>query len=524
MNFFDMMKEVNDFTHTENGAGAYRSTGNAVLDAFGSLGGMMHSDASSILNTFLKAFEEDEYMSMRMLFYFRDVRGGQGMRRLFRIILRYLAQNYPDYVIHNMDNILFFGRGDDYLVLLGTKCEKPMIDFIRQTLNEDMFEVGQGRSCSLLAKWLPSENTSSQETRDLATKIRRGLGMSSKEYRKLLSFLRKNIDVVERKMSANQWDEIDFNKIPSKASMIYSDAFFQHVKKNYIEYLKGLATGDSKINAGALFPVDIIHKVMDNIYHPSGKDIIIQSALWDALPDYFEGKEESGICVVDTSGSMSGQPMEVAISLGMYCADKCRGPYHGKFITFSSNPALQEIKGTNIYEKVNHMQRSDWGMNTNLEKVFDLILNTAIKNHCKQSDIPAKLYIISDMQFDAATNSYVYGYDSRGRRTMKSDSNMTFMDQMRQKYAEHGYMIPAIVYWNVRASKCGMFQQRFGDTDCCMVSGYSPSLFKAVIEGTEYEEVINEYGKVEIKQKIDPMTVMLTTLNNERYNRVWGGQ
>ena len=161
MNFFDMMKEVNDFTYTENGAGAYRSTGNAVLDAFGSLGGMMHSNTSSILETFLKAFHEDEYMSMRMLFYFRDVRGGQGMRRLFRIILRYLAQNYPDYVIHNMDNILFFGRGDDYLVLLGTKCEKPMIDFIRQTIAEDMFEVGRGRNCSLLAKWLPSENTSS---------------------------------------------------------------------------------------------------------------------------------------------------------------------------------------------------------------------------------------------------------------------------------------------------------------------------------------------------------------------------
>lgn len=523
MNFFEMMQEVNDFTLTENGAGAYRSTGNAVLDAFGTLGGMMHSDTSSILNVFLKAFEEDAYMSMRMLFYFRDIRGGQGMRRLFRIILRYLAQNYPEYVIHNMDNILFFGRGDDYLVLLGTKCEKPMIDFIRQVLNEDIIEVGQDRSCSLLAKWLPSENTSSPETRAFASRIRKGLGMSSREYRKLLSFLRKNIDVVERKMSANQWDEIDFNKIPSRASMIYSDAFFQHVKENYMEYLKGLATGDSKINAGALFPVDIIHKVMSDLYHPSAKDIIIQSALWDALPNYFEGKDETGICVVDTSGSMSGQPMEVAISLGMYCADKCRGPYHGKFITFSESPELQTIKGSNIYEKVNHIERSAWGMNTNLEKVFDLILDTAIKNHCKQSDIPAKLYIISDMQFDDATGNYAY-YNRTTKKFNTKKSNMTFMSSMRQKYADHGYMIPAIVYWNVRASKCGMFQQRFGDTDCCMVSGYSPSLFKAVIEGTEYEEVINEHGKVEVKQKIDPMTVMLTTLNNERYNRVWGGQ
>lgn len=514
MNFFDMMKEVNDFTYTENGAEAYRSTGNAVLDAFGSLGGMMHSSAEVILPTFYKAFNEDRNLSMRMLFYFRDIRGGQGMRRLFRIILRSLAKNYPDYVTNNLDNILFYGRGDDYLVLFDTPCEKAMIQYIRDTLTEDVRATNSKYPCSLLAKWLPSENTSSNETRQLAVRMRNGLRITSKQYRKLLSFLRKNIDVVECKMSANQWDQIDFSKLPSRASMIYSDAFYNHVKKNYIEYLKNLATGDSKINAGALFPVDIIHKVFTSLYKHTEKDVIIQSALWDALPNYLEGKEETGICVVDTSGSMSGQPIEVAISLGMYCADKCVGPYKGKFITFSSHPELQEIKGKDIYSKVSNLQHAHWNMNTNLEAVFDLILDTAIKNKCKQKDVPAKLYIISDMQFDSAVHD---------RYNNRSNIRMTFMDGMRKKYSDHGYILPAIVYWNVRASKCGMFQQRFGDTDCCMVSGYSSSLFKAVIEGTEYQEIINEFGKAEIKQKIDPMTVMLKTLNNERYDRVWGG-
>lgn len=514
MNFFDMMKEVNDFTYTENGAGAYRSTGNAVLDAFGSLGGMMHSPAEVILPTFYKAFNEDRNLSMRMLFYFRDIRGGQGMRRLFRIILRSLAKNYPDYVTNNLDNILFYGRGDDYLVLFDTPCEEAMIRCIRDTLEEDVRATNSKYPCSLLAKWLPSENTSSNETRQLAVRVRNGLRITSKHYRKLLSFLRKNIDVVERKMSANQWDQIDFSKLPSRASMIYSDAFYNHVKKNYIEYLKNLATGDSKINAGALFPVDIIHKVSTSLYKHTEKDVIIQSALWDALPNYLEGKEETGICVVDTSGSMSGQPIEVAISLGMYCADKCVGPYKGKFITFSSHPELQEIKGKDIYSKVSNLQRAHWEMNTNLEAVFDLILDTAIKNKCKQKDVPAKLYIISDMQFDSAIHD---------RYNKQSNIRMTFMDRMRKKYADNGYILPSIVYWNVRASRCGMFQQRFGDTDCCMVSGYSASLFKAVIEGTEYEEVINEFGRTEIKQRIDPMTVMLKALNNERYNKVWGG-
>jgi hypothetical protein len=514
MNFFDMMKEVNDFTYTENGAGAYCSTGNAVLDAFGSLGGMMHSSAEDILSTFYRAFNEDRKLSMRMLFYFRDVRGGQGMRRLFRIILRSLAKNYPDYVNNNLDNILFYGRGDDYLVLFDTPCEKSMIKYVKDTLSEDIHMANANYPCSLLAKWLPSENTSSNETRQFAIKMRNGLHITSKQYRKMLSFLRNHIDVVERKMSANEWDEIDFTKLPSKASMIYSDAFYNHVKQNYIQYLKNLATGEAKINAATLFPVDIIHKVMSTSYKHTEKDVIIQSALWDALPNYLEGKEETGICVVDTSGSMSGQPIEVAISLGMYCADKCVGPYKGKFITFSANPELQEVKGKDIYAKVSNLQRAHWDMNTNLEAVFDLILNTAIKNKCKQKDVPAKLYIISDMQFDSAV------YD---RYNKHSNIGMTFMDSMRKKYADNGYILPAIVYWNVRASKCGMFQKRFGDTDCCMVSGYSASLFKAVIEGTEYEEIITEFGRTEIKQKIDPMTVMLKTLNNERYDKVWGG-
>lgn len=519
-NFFDLMKEVNDFTYTENGAGAYRSTGDAVLDAFGSLGGMMHSDAHTILQTFYKAFNADRSLSMRMLFYFRDIRGGQGMRRLFRIIIRSLALTDPEFVVNNLDNILFFGRGDDYLVLLNTPIQNKVIECLYETIQQDLSALDGGYGCSLLAKWLPSENTSSNETRQYARIIREGFHMTSKQYRKMLSHLRAAIDVVERKMSANHWDEIEFDKLPAKAAMIYSDAFWNHIKTKYKDYLVSLAEGNAKINAASLFPVDIIHNVMTT--KKDEKNQIIYDAMWRALPDYFAGKEETGICVVDTSGSMSGQPMEVAISLGMYCADKCTGPYKGKFITFSAEPELQEIKGDNIYNKVRNLQNASWGMNTNIEAVFDLILNTAIKNHCSQKEIPAKLYIISDMQFDQATTNSYYSYTQKFREDNASKTG-SFMSKMRGKYAEHGYTLPALVYWNVRASKCGMFQQRYGDGDCCMVSGYSASLFKSVIEGTRYEEVINEYGQVEVKQKIDPMTVMLTTLNNERYDRVWGG-
>ena len=231
--------------------------------------------------------------------------------------------------------------------------------------------------------------------------------------------------------------------------------------------------------------------------------------MWNALPNYLEGLNETGICVVDTSGSMYGTPLEVALSLGIYCADKCNGPFKNHFLTFSSRPHLQEIVGETIVDKVANMERAGWEMNTNIEAVFNLILDTAIRNNLKQEDLPSKLYIISDMQFDTCIH-----VDERHK------FSGTFMDAMESKFAEHGYILPAIVYWNVRASNCGMFQKKFGDHNCCMVSGYSPSLFKSVIEGTDYIEEQKEDGTKITKQVIDPMTVMERTLNNERYDRV----
>ena len=298
--------------------------------------------------------------------------------------------------------------------------------------------------------------------------------------------------------------------------MIYSDAFYKHVKDNYESYLKDLASGNSKVNANALFPVDIIHRIYERIYnqHLTKKDIILNDAMWKALPNYFEeaGIDETGICVVDTSGSMCGTPLEVALSLGLYCADKAKGPFKDHFITFSARPKLQKIKGENIFEKVRGMERADWDMNTNIEAVFDLILETAVKNNMKQEDIPNKLYIISDMQWDYCVSSNTH------RRVHKE----TLIETMRNKYADYGYILPAIVYWNVRNSSCGMFQEDI-DSNCCFVSGYSPSLFKAVLLGTEYEEEISSSGEKITKVKLDPMTIMLNTLNSERYDPVWVG-
>ena len=499
--------DKNNLTTTENGAVAYNSTRNMCLDAFGSLGGMRKSSDEDIIRTFKNAFYEDRKLAMRMLFYFRDIRGGQGQRRVFRTIIKWLANNYKECVENNLDNILFYGRGDDYLCLLDTPVADSVNKYIKNKLLEDVSNMNNCREVSLLAKWLPSINTSSCETRKNAYKLINAWGWEPKNYRKILSALRAYIDVTERKMSSNSWEDINYSTVPSKASINYSNAFFAHDSKRYSKYLSDLNIGKSKVNAKALFPVDIIHKIYsnNNFYRPSDKDRILWDSMWKALPNYFEGKNETGICVCDTSGSMYGTPLEVALSLGMYCADKCTGPFANKFITFSSNPRLVEFKGNDIYEKVRNVVPII--ENTNIEKVFNLILDTALRNNCKNEDIPSKVYIISDMQFDSAQ-----GY--RYRR------NVPFMKIMRDKFEHAGYTLPSLIYWNVRASKCGMFHETVGGENCAMVSGYSPSLFKSIIEGTIYEETIDNNGNVRVKETIDPIIVMLTTLNNERYDRV----
>ena len=239
--------------------------------------------------------------------------------------------------------------------------------------------------------------------------------------------------------------------------------------------------------------------------------------MWKSLPNYLEGKEETGICMVDTSGSMYGTPYEVALSLGIYCADKCKGPFKNHFITFSENPELVSLQGADLVEKVSNIRCINAG-NTNFEAALDLILDTAVKYGTPQEDLPSKLYVISDMQFDVARCERHYtGW------SFKYTPTEPFMEKMRRKYEAHGYKLPSIVYWNVRASECGMFQQKFDGEDCAMVSGYSASLFKSIIEGTTYEEVVSEDGKSTKREKIDPLTVMLTTLNNPRYDKVWVG-
>lgn len=500
MNFTDLLEDAVNFTETENGAVALKSTKSGLLDAFGKLGAMRTNEATEIIKTFNLAFAEDKELAMKLLFYVRDIRGGQGERRVFRVIMNHLAKNKPEVVIKNLDNFAFYGRYDDLLCLLDTPVEREVLGYIYDTLKSDLKSVEQGGAPSLMAKWLPSAN-GTKNTRQVALKIVSCLNMSERTYRKTLSKLRRALDLVEIKIAENRYEEIEFSKLPSKAQMVYRELFMRKAQERYLAYLKELMTGKAKVNAGTLIPVDIVSKIMDK--NPSLAERYLYEAMWQNLPNYFEGRNETGLCVVDVSGSMCGVPMEVAISLGLYCADKCNGVFKNSFITFSEHPELVKVQGEDIVDKVLNMRNADWGYNTDFNKVLLLILDTAIQNNCSQSDLPNKLYVISDMQFDHANGS-----------------GNTLHRDWAKKFAEHGYEMPAIVYWNVRTSDCGMFQEDKNGTNVAMVSGYSPVLFKNVIDGTEYVETVNEKGEKVVKQQIDPMNVMLTTLQNERYDRV----
>lgn len=515
--FLEMLKDEDNFTITENGAIALKSTKNACLDAFSTLPIAGSMSEEYIIRTFSKAFAEDRAIAMRILFYVRDIRGGQGMRRVFRVCLKWLADNYPEYVRYNMKLIMEYGRADDYLCLEGTCVWTYVINRFYRILSEDWVHMEKGEPISLLAKWLPSENASSKETKRLAAIVRKGLGFSSKEYRQILSKLRAYSHVTETYMSARKWDEIIYDKVPARASLNYSEAFYRHDTEHYTNFLKKLAEGQTKINAKSLFPVDIIKRAFEKRWKCSPKDRILLNSMWEALPNYLEGVDETALCMVDTSGSMWGTPYDVAVSLGIYCADKCRGPFHNHFLTFAERPALCEISGEDIVEKVANLPCINAG-NTDLEAAFDLILRTAVDNNVKPEDLPSKLYIISDMQFDEARKGYEYTW-APSRRTPPKP----FMQTMKEKFSAAGYTLPSIVYWNVRAGE-GMYQETFEGESCAIVGGYSPSLFEAIIKGTTYtEETVEEDGVVRTVQKarIDPMEVMYAATTSERYAPVY---
>lgn len=489
--FMNAMNASNNYTFTENMATTYRSTMSGLLDMF-ALGGAYRtrSDADCIL-LFKKAYEEDALRAFKCLFYLRNVRGGQGERRFFRVVLNWLAKNHPEDVIRNLENIPFYGRWDDLYALVGTPVEDKMFYLMKQQLVLDL----KSKTPSLLAKWLKSENTSSHESRQLATLTRKKFNLTSREYRKALSSLRERIRVLERLMSAGRWDEIEFDKIPSRAGMIYRNAFARHDierqktgKTTYEDFMKDTKT---KVNAKALYPYECVAAATNVMrkslgwcsdFEPALDDVnrLAVNKYWENLADYFKGAALNAIAVVDTSWSMTGNeasaPINVAISLGLYCAEHNKGPFAGHYISFSSRPQWIATEGVDFCDKVARIYRTNLCENTDIEATFDLLLKIALRPDVKKEDIPQNIIIISDMEFDAA-------------RQWKGNSG-TLMEHIADKWRAWGLEMPNLIFWNVQARQNNIpMTVKDGIT---FVSGFSPVLFEQIMKGkTAFELMLD---------------------------------
>lgn len=488
MAFIDKLEKeiLGEKVLTENGAVGYRTSGKELLDLNFKVSSYRNSSPEEIIHDFGKAYYEDKEMALRWLFYARDVRGGLGERRLFRTIFPTLDGRYIPGLI---PLIAEYGRYDDLFVLLDTSYREDVVDYIGTVLEKDIYSANKGNPISLLAKWLPSENASSSQTKKWAKIIRKGLQLSSKQYRNLLTFLRQHIGIVETQMSENKWGEIKYSAVPSKASLNYKGAFLRHDEGRYNEYLESVKKGEQKINASTLYPYEIVAR-----YGSSSRVDPALEEMWKALPNP-TGEFESVLVVADGSGSMTWggfgknvRPIDVANSLAIYCAERCKGEFKNKYITFSSRPQLVKLTGETLRDNLNIALLHDECDNTNIEAVFKLILDTAIKSKSLSSDLPSTVLVISDMEFDGSTCG-----------TMP---NATLFENLAKLYEDNGYKLPRLVFWNVNG-RTNAIPVQTNEAGVALVSGFSVNTFNMVRD--------NEVG---------PYKVLLKAICTPRYDPI----
>lgn len=436
---------------TANGAITNATSGNAVLDLFSIIGSARNMDKNELNKMFDLAFHTNPDLAVRVLLWARDIRGGAGERNVPRHLIRHLIDKNPEIASKILPLIPVFGRWDDLFVYLYTPLESKAIDLIATALDEKN---------ALCAKWLPRKGI-------FAYRIRSGLGLSPKRYRKLIVRLS---NTVEQKMSAKMWDKINYSHVPSVAMARYKQAFNRNDFDRYQDFLEAVKNGNTKINASAVFPHDIVRDMSDK----QATDL-----QWKALPDYIPDGVNI-LPVIDVSGSMGSMtpdcPLGRAVSLGVYCSQRIKGDLKNAFITFSSTPELCYLKGDNIVDIMSDVQRANWGMTTNFQSVFDLILNS-------NADIGIDyVVVLSDMEFNCCGDK----------------SNF---DKIKERFEAAGKVMPKLIFWNLKG-RSGNNPVTVLDNGTSMISGFSPAVMKFVFGG-EYQS---------------PYETMLDVINVERYN------
>jgi hypothetical protein len=460
---------------TENGMKARKSTADACVDLFFKIGASRGKD---VTKEFVAAYVEDKDIALRIAQHARDVRGGAGERKIFRDILAHLEKHDPDAAEALLAKVPEIGRWDDIFVF-----KTPTLKAKAFTMLGDALREKNG----LAAKWTPRQGP-------LAAEIRKFFGMSPKFYRKSLVEMTK---VVEQNMCAKDWDSINFSHVPSVAASRYKKAFNRNTPA-YAAYVAELVkdpkdrTVDVKVNAGAVYPYDVLKGLCNQYYNKNydKTELDLITKQWEALPNFVG--DANVLALVDVSGSMSCPAggsgstscMDVAISLGLYVADKNKGKFKDTFLTFSSKPELMHLKG-NIVQKVQQMAKSNWDMSTNLHAALDKVLTTAMDGNVPQDEMPGMLLIMSDMQFN---------------QCIKFDDSA--MQMMQRKYKSAGYEMPQVVFWNIN-SKSNV-PVAADESGVALVSGFSPSILKAVLSAN--------------MDDFSPRGIMMKTLSNPRYD------
>lgn len=503
-NFMEQMqktiqREIPNVSYTENGAKGYRTTGKNLLDLNFKVSSLRRYAEIDIYEEFMKAFYDNPLTAWKWLFYLRDVRGGLGERRSFRAIIKRIAETRSQEMKLLIPLVAEYGRFDDLWCLLDTSLKNEVLSYINQQLLADIEAYQNNKSVSLLAKWLPSRNASSKNTKYYADIIMNGLGLSQQEYQAILSKLRKYLDIVERKMTAGQWEEIDYNGVPSKANLIYNSAFLKHDEERRRKYLDALSKGDKsvKINAGTLFPYEILCRY--GFRYSRQYDETLEQ-LWKNLPDYVQDAQNVMV-VANGSDSMnqsvsvktSATCLAVANSLAIYFSERNSGVYKDQYITFSEHPQYVSFsKAKSLLEKLQIAERHTEFANTNIEAVFDMILKTAVQNHLHQEELPQTILILSDMEFDRCACD-----NNRNKRI-----NQTLFKTISDRYQKAGYKLPKLVFWNIcgRTNTIPVTQNEMG---VVLVSGFTPAICKMVLSN-----------------KTDPYKALLEQLNTERYQLI----
>lgn len=494
MSFIEQMKTEFNLTSTLNGAVTHGTSGDACLDFFAVSGGMRYRRKRDQIRLFEKAYIETPDLAMKLLFHIRDIRQGMGERQLFRTLLRHVAKVWPESAKKNVHYIAEYGRWDDVMCLFNTPAEEEAVSVIKEQLEKDLEslrlrENGQKDApISLLAKWLPSVNASSKKTCAMGKRLSEALSLDEKSYRRMLSSLRANICLTERYLTRKATEKINYEAVPAGAMLKYRCAFEKHDGERFDAYLQDVGNLDKQMHADTLFPYEILRPFFKCGWVTNkAKGQKTLEMLWDSMR--FEVGSVNALSVIDTSGSMywagngAVTPALISQAMGIYCAERCRGLFHNMFITFNTTPTLMEIKGSTLSDKLRYLSNAPWGGSTNLERVFSLILKSAVEANAAQDELPEVLYIFSDMEFNQAIE--------------KPDK--TIFENARMKFEAAGYHLPAVVFHNVNSWHMQTPVQAH-TKGAALTSGASVHSLKEKFDGN-----------------VTPMSHMLRVLNGKRY-------